>query len=76
MKSTFKKIVIPFIILHLVGDMVNKAGSYINTDKVNIPSSDSPYVIPNVGGKLNGASLPFKNDMEWSKISGHKPDVS
>ena len=76
MKSTIKKIVIPFIILHLVGDMVNKAGNYINADKVNIPSTDSPYIMPNANSKTNTGSHTFKNDMEWSNITGRKGDVS
>ncbi len=76
MRSTIKKIVIPFIILHLVGNMVNRAGNIINADKVNTPSSDSPYVIPFSNSKSGLGTHFSKNDMEWSNIAGHKGDVS
>lgn len=76
MKSTIKKILIPIIIFHIVGDMVNKAGNYINSDKVNIPSSESPYVLPNNGGKLNSSIHFYKYDLGWSNITGRKGDFN
>lgn len=56
--------------------MVNKAGNYINSDKVNIPSSDSPYVLPNNGGKLNSSIHFYKYDLGWSNITGRKGDFN
>lgn len=72
MKSKLQKIVIPLIIFHLFGDVVNKAGSFRICDKVTTPTADAPYVTPSVERKSAVEKKAIKNQMESNSTANQE----